>query len=95
MVLNYNNHFFEVPSDCSVFAEKSTVIITGAFSIPFNREDMDRRIVVFTLYQQRSAKMIAEQIAEGLEQGLSALTIMKITEWDVDYPFGFKVDRYI
>ena len=94
MILNFDQHFYEVPAGSTIYAEKSVIIIRGAFGIPYERSDIETRTVVLTVDMPRSAQTLGEQIAEGLELGVTAMSITQTKEWDAECPFGYKVESY-
>lgn len=94
MILKFNKHFYAVPANCSVIADESTIIIKGAFAIPFERNDLETKTVVLILDRPRSAKWVGEQVAYAVEHELAAVSVEKTDVWETDNPFGYIIDFF-
>lgn len=94
MILKFNNHFYEVPANCSIIADESAIILKGAFAIPFERDDLESKTVVLFLDRPRSAKLVGGQIAYAAEHEIDAMIIEKTKGWETESPFGYNVDFF-
>lgn len=92
MILKINKNEYLLPSNSKITTYKAYVIIDEVEFLPFTYAKIPasphRLVIQFD--QTRTARWFAEVIKEGVISSRRELRIEKISQWNFEYPFGYK-----